>query len=136
MEKAMVFGIKASIAASLLAFGISFLVGITLFFTMHDVKVTREFMIGTQVFSCIISFVSMYVTLALMLKNTKAMSSTERQRSLQRTWQVFIAISLFFLIINPQKFLFQSWIAIATAIFSLLCSVAACFVMMKRKTVV
>lgn len=136
MEKATIFGIKASIAASLLAFGMTLLVGFALIAMMQGVMVTNGFIVGTVALSCAISFVSMYITLTLMLKNAPVMSATERQRSLQRTWQIFVVLFIFLTLLSPQKLLSQSWIATAMTIPPLLFSVAACFVLMKRKTVV
>lgn len=136
MEKATIFGIKASIAAWLLALGMTLLLGFAFIAMMQGVVVTNGFIVGTVFLSCVINFISMVITLTVMLKNTPTMSAVERQLSLQRTWQISVVIFLFLTLIYPQKLLSQSWIATAMTVLPLLSSVAACFVFMKKKTVV
>lgn len=136
MEKATIFGIKASIAAWLLALGMTLLLGFAFIAIMQGVVVTNGFIVGTVFLSCVINFISMVITLTLMLKNTPTMSTAERQLSLQRTWQASVALFLFLNLIYTQKLLSQSWVATAMTIPPLLFSVAACFVFMKKKTAV
>lgn len=136
MEKATVFGIKANIAAWLLAFGMTLLFGLAFIATMQGVVVTNGFIVGTVFLSCVINFASMFITLTLMLKNTPTMSTAERQLSLQRAWQVSVTLFLFLTLINPQKLLSQSWIATAMTAPPPLFSIAACLIIMKKKVVV